>query len=100
MKSILNITFLITSILSCIKQLTTKSLESALLPFIIVMGIGLIMDLIEEIKRYRNDRLTNKIKTKVYKNQKFINIEWSEIKIGNLIKVKRNEIIQADLFVI
>ena len=100
MKSILNIIFLITSILSFIKQLTTKPLESAILPFITVIGIGLIIDLIEEIKRYRNDRLTNKIKTKVYKNQKFINIEWSKIKIGNLIKVKRNEIIPADLFAI
>ena len=86
--------------MSCIKQISTKSIESALLPFIMVMGIGLILDLIEELKRYRNDRLTNKIKTKIYKNQKFINIESSEIKVGNLIKVKRNEIIPADLFVI
>ena len=100
MKSVLNIIFLITSIMSCIKQISTKSIESALLPFIMVMGIGLILDLIEELKRYRNDRLTNKIKTKIYKNQKFINIESSEIKVGNLIKVKRNEIIPADLFVI
>ena len=55
------------------------------------------LDLIKELKRYRNDILTNKIKTKIYKNQKFINIIWSEIKVGNLIK--RNEI-PADLFVI
>ena len=100
MKSVLYIIFLITSIISCIKQLSTKSIESALFPFITVIGIGLIMDLIEELKRYRNDLLTNKTKTKIYKNQKFINIEWSEIKVGNLIKVKRNEIIPADLFVI
>ena len=100
MKSVLNIIFLITSIMSCIKQISTKSIESALVPFIMVLGIGLVIDLIEELKRYRNDRITNRIKTKIYKNQIFTNIEWSEIKVGNLIKVKRNEIIPADLFVI
>lgn len=86
--------------MSCIKVLSTKSVESALIPFITVMGIGIVMELIEELKRYRNDLLTNKTKTKIYKNQKFINIEWSQIKVGNLIKVKKNEIIPADLFVI
>ena len=58
------------------------------------------MDLIEELKRYRNDFETNNTKTKIYKNNKFRSIEWSNIKIGNLIKVKKNEIIPADLFVV
>ena len=58
------------------------------------------MDLIEELKRFRNDLETNNTKTKIYKNKKFRNIEWSNIKIGNLIKVKKNEIIPADLFVV
>ena len=47
------------------------------------------MDLIEELKRYRNDFETNNTKTKIYKNNKFRSIEWSNIKIGNLIKVKK-----------
>ena len=58
------------------------------------------MDLIEELKRYRNDLQTNNTISKVYKNNRFINIKWSEIKIGNLIKIKKDEIIPADLFVV
>ena len=100
MKSLLNIIFLFTSILSCIKILSTKSVTSAIIPFLMVIAIGLIMDLIEELKRYRNDLETNGSSTKIYKNQKFRNIKWSEIKVGNLIKVKKNEMIPADLFVI
>ena len=100
MKSILNIIFLFTSILSCIKILSTKSVSSALIPFIMVLGIGLIMDLIEELKRYKNDLETNKSLTKVYKNKIFRKIKWSEIKIGNLMKIKKDEIIPADLFVL
>ena len=100
MKSLLNIIFLCTSVLSCIKILSTKSISSALIPFIMVLGIGIIMDLIEEIKRYRNDVETNDSLTKVYKDKKFKNIKWSEIKVGNLIKVKKDEIIPADLFII
>ena len=58
------------------------------------------MDLIEELKRYRNDRVTNNTNSLVYQSQKFRRIKWSDIKIGNLIKVKCDEIIPADLFVI
>ena len=65
-----------------------------------VIAIGLILDLIEEIKRFRNDLETNGTITKIYENKKFRNIEWSQIKIGNLIKIKKDEIIPADLFVI
>ena len=58
------------------------------------------MDLIEELKRYRNDRVTNNAITLAYQSQKFRSIKWSDIKIGNLIKVKSDEIIPADLLVI
>ena len=65
-----------------------------------VLAIGLILDLIEELKRYKNDLETNGIITKIYKNKKFRNIKWSDLKIGNLIKIKKDEIIPADLFVL
>ena len=65
-----------------------------------VLSIGIILDLIEEIKRYSNDLLTNNAITKVYKSQKFRNIKWKDIKVGNLIKIKNNEIIPADLLII
>ena len=100
MNNILSIFFLIASILSCIKILSTKSVSSSLIPFIMVIAIGIILDLIEELKRYRNDILTNSTIAKVYKSQKFRNVKWSDIKVGNLIKVKKNEIIPADLLVI
>ena len=100
MSNLLSICFLVTSILSCIKILSTKSVSSSLTPFLIVICIGILLDLIEEIKRYRNDRITNNTNTLVYQSQKFRGIKWSEIKIGNLIKVKCDEIIPADLFVI
>ena len=74
MKSLLNIIFLITSIISCIKILSTKSVSSALIPFLMVIAIGLILDLIEEIKRYRNDLEINGSLTKIYQNKK-LNLE-------------------------
>ena len=100
MNNLLSLFFLCSSILSCIKILSTKSTTSTIIPLILVISIGIILDLIEEIKRYRNDILTNGTITKIYKNQKFRNIKWKEIKVGNLIKVKNNEIIPADLLVI
>ena len=99
MKSFLNIFFLLNTILSSIKIFSTKSTWSALSPFLIVVAIGLVLDGIEEIKRYRNDVKTNNTKVKVYKNKKLRNIEWSKVKIGNLVKVKKEENIPADMLV-
>ena len=100
MKSLLNIIFLINTILSSIKFLSVKSASSAITPFIIVVSIGLILDGIEELKRYRNDVKANNTKVKIYQNKKFRNIEWSKVKIGNLIKVKKDENFPADMLVI
>ena len=58
------------------------------------------MDLIEELKRFKNDIITNGNITKVYKLGKFRKIQWNKINVGNLIKVKNEEIIPADLLII
>ena len=100
MRSFLNIFFLLTTILSSVKVLSTKSTSSSIAPFLIVVTIGLVLDGIEEIKRYRNDVKANNTKVKIYKNKKFRYIEWSKIKIGNLTKVKKDENFPADMLVI
>ena len=100
MKSFLSIFFLLNTILSSINFLSTKSTTSALAPFIIVVVIGLVLDGIEEIKRYRNDVKANNTKVKIYKNKKLRNAEWSKVKIGNLVKVKKDENFPADMLVI
>ena len=78
-------------------MLSTKSTASALAPFLMVVAIGLVLDAIEEIKRYRNDVKTNNTKVKVYKNEKLRDMEWSKVKIGNLVKVKKDENFPADM---
>ena len=100
MKNIFNIFFLISSIISCIKIVSTKPISTAITPLLLVIGIGLLIDGIEEVKRYRNDITTNNTKTKVYKSSKIRKIIWSEVKIGNLIKVEKDELIPSDLLVI
>ena len=100
MKSFLSIFFLLNTILSSINVISTKSTTSALAPFIIVVTIGLVLDGIEEIKRYRNDVKANNTKVKLYKNKKLRNTEWSKVKIGNLVKVKKDENFPADMLVI
>ena len=100
MKTFLSIFFLLSTILSSIRILSTRSLASSLTPFLTVVTIGLVLDAIEEIKRYRNDVKTNNTKAKVYKNKKLRNLEWSKVKIGNLIKVKKDENFPADMLII
>ena len=100
MKNIFNIFFLFSSIISCIKIVSTKPISTSITPLLLVIGIGLLIDGIEEVKRYKNDIITNNTKTKVYKSSKIRKIIWSDVKIGNMIKVEKDELIPADLLVI
>ena len=96
----MSIFFLISTIISCIRIISTKSFFSAISPLIIVLAAGVILDLIREIRKFSNDIKINGSSVKVYKAPKFIHIKCSEIKVGNIIKIKNEEIIPADILVI
>ena len=95
-----NIFVLINTIISCIKQLSTVSPISAIVPFILVTLINLIKEGLEDYKKHKNDYEANNKKAILFKSPNFIDSKWSEIKVGNVLKINKEDIIPSDILVI
>ena len=97
-----NIYFLIVAILLAIKKISPQDPTVALIPFIFVIIVGVLVELFEEIKKWRNDTNFNNSTTIIVspttKNESII--KWAELKVGNVIKVLKNETIPSDILII
>lgn len=91
---------MITNIISAIPQISPLEPFLAVAPFIIVIIIGVLREGIEDYKKHTYDTTYNNSKTFVYKNENFVEAKWMNIKVGDLIKVVKNETVPADLLII
>ena len=100
---IANVYFLIISILQSIKEISySNGSPIMLIPFSFIVLINGIKDLYEDWKRKKLDDLDNNRLCLVYNNikNKFINKKWEDIKLGDIIKINKNEIIPCDMIIL
>lgn len=57
-------------------------------PLSFVVVLSAIKDLLEDIKRHKEDRNENKKKTRKYTDGKFEETSWEDLHVGDVIKVK------------
>ena len=98
-----NIYFLIISILQTIKDISySNGSPIMLIPFSVVVLINGIKDLYEDLKRKKMNNIDNNRICEIYdaKQNRFINKKWQEVKLGDIIKIKKNEIICCDMILL
>lgn len=98
-----NIYFLIISILQTIKEISySNGSPIMLIPFSFIVLINGIKDLYEDFKRRKMNNIDNNRLCEVYdgNKKKFVNKKWKEIKLGDIIKIKKNEIICCDMILL
>ena len=98
-----NVYFLIISILQTIKIISySNGSPIMLIPFSFVVLINGIKDLYEDIKRRKMNNIDNNRICEVYDEykNKFVNKKWEEVKLGDIIKIKKNEIICCDMILL
>ena len=83
-----------------IPQISTTPIYLAALPFAFVIGISVLRELIEEIKRRRNDQKINSSKVMVLWDLKFHETTWEKLKVGDMVLIQEDEIIPADLLLL
>jgi phospholipid-transporting ATPase len=64
------------------------------LGFSVVMGI--VKDLVEDFRRYRLDQIENKFQTRILQGSKEVEVNWADVRPGNIVKVKKDEEVPAD----
>ena len=92
--------FLIQAIIDCIPSISSVNPVTTIMPVVIVLIISLIREAVEDYRKYSNDKLANETMVSVYKMPSFLKQKCSLIKIGNIIKVRKEEMIPADLLII
>ncbi|GFQ01736.1 putative phospholipid-transporting ATPase 9 [Phtheirospermum japonicum] len=96
-RRVANFYFLVTGILS-FTSLAPYSAVSAIIPLIIVIGATMIKEGIEDWQRMKMDIEMNSRKVKVHQgNGIFEQTEWKNLRVGDIVKVEKDEFFPSDL---
>lgn len=101
-KNYSNIYFLLVAIILAIKQISPQDPTVALIPFIFVIVVGMLVEGFEEFKKWSNDKAFNnsisvRVNITTHAEEK---VKWAELKVGDIIKITKNETIPADILII
>ncbi|XP_053150642.1 phospholipid-transporting ATPase IC isoform X2 [Hemicordylus capensis] len=83
-----------------IPEITTLSWYTTLIPLLLVLGITAIKDLVDDIARHRMDNEINNRTCDVIKEGRFQETKWKDIKVGDVIRLKKNAFVPADILLL
>ncbi|XP_072808252.1 phospholipid-transporting ATPase IC isoform X2 [Vicugna pacos] len=95
-----NLYFLILLILQTIPQISTLAWYTTLVPFLVVLGITAIKDLVDDVARHKMDKEINNRTCEVIKDGRFKVAKWKEIQVGDVIRLKKNDFVPADILLL
>lgn len=70
---------------------------STLGPLAIVVGITMVKEALEDIKRHKSDNEVNHRKVQKLKNGEIESINWEDVRVGDTLKLFENDEIPADI---
>ncbi|KAJ0989094.1 hypothetical protein J5N97_007450 [Dioscorea zingiberensis] len=99
-RRVANIYFLITGSLA-FTPLAPYTAFSAILPLMIVIGVTMAKEAIEDWRRFRQDYEMNNRKIKFHKGDgTFDYTEWKNLRVGDIVKVEKDNFFPADLILL
>ncbi|XP_004236954.1 putative phospholipid-transporting ATPase 9 [Solanum lycopersicum] len=99
-RRVANFYFLVIAILS-FTPLTPYSPATAVIPLVIVIGVTMLKEGIEDWQRKQQDIEMNNRKVKVHQeNGVFNQTEWKNLRVGDIVKVEKDEFFPADLLLL
>ncbi|KAE8125008.1 hypothetical protein FH972_019846 [Carpinus fangiana] len=99
-RRVANLYFLICAILS-FTPLSPYSALSNVLPLVVVIGVTMGKEALEDWRRKKQDIEMNNRKVKVHRGDGvFENAKWRDLKVGDIVKVEKDEFFPADLILL
>ncbi|KAG0761751.1 hypothetical protein G6F16_010246 [Rhizopus arrhizus] len=95
-----NLFFLFISGIQQIPGISPTSKYTTLVPLVIVLLITAIKELVEDWGVHRSDAELNARKCKVLVGTQFVEKDWRDIKVGDILRVESGENFPADLILI
>lgn len=98
-KRVANIYFLLMTVVSFMPWSPITPIVQVL-PLVFVIAISMIKELIEDLLRFKNDKIYNSIPTDVYRNGSFTKVRSSNLKPGDIIKISSNIEMPSDVLIV
>ncbi|NXK26418.1 AT10A ATPase, partial [Arenaria interpres] len=97
-----NVYFVFIALLNFVPAVNAFQPELALAPVLFILAVTAIKDLWEDYSRYRSDKEINHMECLVYSRneKKYISRYWKEVKVGDFVQLRCNEIIPADILLL
>lgn len=98
-----NVYFLLIAFMQTIELISISGGKSAMaVPLVLVVIISMIKDAYEDWKRHKSDDEENNASTLVYdhKTRSFKPIAWRKVHCGDVLKVKADEALPADVLIL
>uniref|UniRef100_H0XF37 Phospholipid-transporting ATPase n=1 Tax=Otolemur garnettii TaxID=30611 RepID=H0XF37_OTOGA len=95
-----NLYFLGLLILQAIPQISTLAWYTTLVPLLLVLGVTAIKDLVDDVARHKMDKEINNRTCEVIKDGRFKVAKWKDIQVGDVIRLKKNDSIPADILLL
>lgn len=94
-----NLYFLIISILSFSSFSPKEPLSmSGTLAFVLI--VTMVKEAYEDFKRYQSDSQLNNTDTRIFDKSIWKTTHWGSLRVGDIVKIKRDETIPADLLIL
>ncbi|KAK4272108.1 hypothetical protein QN277_020705 [Acacia crassicarpa] len=98
-RRVANIYFLIVACLS-FSPLAPFTALSIVAPLLVVMGATMAKEAVEDWRRRKQDIEANSQKVNVLRGNIFVETRWKKLRVGDLIKVHKDEYFPADLLLL
>ncbi|XP_068636564.1 putative phospholipid-transporting ATPase 9 [Aristolochia californica] len=99
-RRVANIYFLAAGLLA-LTPLAPYTAVSALLPLAVVIGVSMAKEAVEDWRRKKQDVKVNNRKVKVHRGDGAFNYtEWKNLRVGDVVKVEKDEFFPADLLLL
>ncbi|XP_045833289.1 putative phospholipid-transporting ATPase 9 isoform X2 [Trifolium pratense] len=96
-RRVANFYFLVTGVLAFTKLAPYRAV-TAILPLVVVIGASIVKEGIEDWRRKKQDIEVNNRRVKVHKvDGIFEYTAWKNLRVGNIVKVEKDEFFPADL---
>ncbi|XP_063999594.1 phospholipid-transporting ATPase VA isoform X1 [Pogoniulus pusillus] len=97
-----NVYFVFIALLNFVPAVNAFQPELALAPVLFILAVTAIKDLWEDYSRYLSDKEINHMECLVYSRneKKYTSRYWKEVKVGDFVQLRCNEIIPADILLL
>ncbi|EFA74548.1 P-type ATPase [Heterostelium album PN500] len=95
-----NFYFLIISAIQIIPGISPTGQFTTLGPLLVVLAITAIKEAYEDFRRHQQDDRVNYSRTEILVGNKFKEIYWRDLKVGDIVRVSNRQYIPADIVVL